>query len=185
MEPISPRLAQRADDEDYKLAGAIPHGFNPSDPENIKKFSANLKAARAAAKLSLKAVSLEAGVSAMALSKYENGKMKSIPLQRIRRLSVAYGATPHYLLGLTQKPESALCLDPETNQIVRNADGTQKEIIFPMQFLPISFQEAVDAYRNLYDENRELFFEIAKFINQPSKKQDAFLTILKVLPTLT
>lgn len=130
--------------------------------------------------LRAKDLASELGVTPMMISKYENGKIKSIPMDRIRRICAFYGVSPHYLLGYVDGETDYLRMDKDGN-ILRNEKGEARILHSGMQFSTASFVQAEEAYKNLYMESNKMFWIIYKIISSPAEKLSKYEKVLDAL----
>lgn len=73
--------------------------------ENIAK---RIKQRRSELSLSLQDVADMTGLSKSTLQRYESGYIRNIPLQKLGVLANALQATPDFILGLTDSPDTKL-----------------------------------------------------------------------------
>jgi len=178
MLSISPNVTETYEKDEYEIYGTPPVDFKPTDPEQIKLFSSRLKTLRKEHGYRLADTAHELGVSSMCISKYENGHIARIPIQHLRRLSVFYEVTPHYLLGYTEDKSALLKLN-DKREIIYNQDGQPQLIHVGMFFASISYQRAIEAYRAMHDEDFELFDLISKILTSSDKEKVFLKKILK------
>lgn len=173
--------AQNAEMEEYETWGAPPADFDKGDPERVRIFGERLRYLRKKQNYSLKVVAKELGMSEMNISKYENGKIRNVPVNQLSRLAALFGVTAHYLLGYVNDENKYLRLDPHRN-IVYDADGkTPRLVTQPMTIASVGVQRAISDYRDLYCDDTELFYLINKLVIVPQARKDAVKKILSII----
>lgn len=157
------------------MLSVFPKYYNPSESKNIEIFSRRLKTARLTyvdrqkallnptthtneGEITQAKLAKYVGVSTMTISKYENHKIKKIPVKKLRKICEYLDVTPHYLLGLVSRPEQCLEIDKEGN--VKTKDGKPHILERPMAFDPSLCVMDVNNYRQLFYEDSELFWLI-------------------------
>ena len=190
---IHPEVFTRLEQDEYETFGRPPKGFDPRDPAQIQIFAERLRGIRETrnaksptagearnTKWLAKDLAAELNVTPMTISKYENGKMKSIPMHHLRRICAFYTVSPHYLLGYVEEEQKYLWLEKD-GTIRKDECGAPKILVNPMRFEPASFVKAVDAYKNLYQEDAELFWILYDIMVSQDKRRDQYRKVLSAL----
>lgn len=196
MNEMHPEAFACIEQDEYETFGRPPKGFDPNDPDRVQTFAERLRGiretrnpdSRAAGekhntKWLAKDLAAELNVTPMTISKYEHGKMKSIPMHHLRRICAFYGVSPHYLLGYVKKEQEYLWLEKD-GTIRKDEHGDPKILVNPMRFKPASFVKATDAYKNLYHEDAELFWILYDIITSQNKRRAHYREVLSALVKL-
>lgn len=190
---IGPKEFAQMEQDDYETFGRPPKGFDPCDPQRIQIFAKRLQDIREKRRAESRAgdesggtfwlakdLAAELHISPMAVCKYGHGTMKSIPMQRLRRICGFYNVRPHYLLGYVEGENDYLQLDKNGEPLL-DQNGDRKILHVPMLFAPASFVEASEAYQNLYLEDTELFWMLHEIIVSKKGKRARYRTVLSGL----
>lgn len=181
MNKILLEAAENSEVEEYETWGAPPADFDKSDSERIRIFGERLRYIRKKQHYSLNDVAKELGMSEMNISKYENGKVKNIPVKQLRRLATFFGVTAHYLLGYVDNENTYLRLDPSRN-IIYDSDGkTPRLVTQAMAIAPVGAQSAISDYRDLYYDDVELFYLINKLLITQQERREAAKKVLNII----
>lgn len=188
----APEEFARLELDDYEVFGRPLKGFDPYAPEQIQIFSERMKEIRKNRRKehkneerpisawTAKNLAAELHISPMAVSKYENGKIKVIPMHRLRRICAFYNVSPHYLLGYVEGENDYVQMDKNGEPLL-DQNGEQKILHAPMLFAPATFVEALEAYQNLYMENTELFWMLHEIIISKKEKRVWYQAVLSGL----
>lgn len=123
------------------------------------------------------------GISEAMLSKYENGKPKSIPQNRLDAICDYFSVTTHYMLGISSEYDKIVEID-RFGKIVYNQDGKPRELTQAFISYPILAEDAVKRYEALYKEHPTMFWSIHHLINAPEAKRKKVAVILEQLADL-
>lgn len=180
MIPDTPKNNQKKEDEEYRLAGRLPTEFDPYDSNRIMQFAHSLLEARMRREMTQSKLADAMDMTSMAISKYERGKIKCIPMGHLRRLCATLEVTPHYLLGYVEDEGGVLSLD-ENGEVQYDESGKVKTRTVAMIFTPASTQAAYEAYNNLVLEDPDLFWDIYKVITAKPDKKYFYKKVLHAL----
>lgn len=109
---------------------------------------------------------------------YEQGRIKSIPMDKIARICGFYDVTPHYILGLVDDEHGVLCID-DNGDIELDSAGKPRVLTLPMGFDPSFFQSEIESFKNLFAINTDLFFAMADLARADKRSQDIALPVIQ------
>ena len=146
MNEIHPEVFTRMEQDEYETFGRPPKGVDPREPARIQIFAERLRGIREKRNAEsrtagearntswlAKDLAAELNVTPMTISKYEHGKVKSIPMHHLRRICAFYSVSPHYLLGYVEEKQEYLWLGKD-GSIRKDARGAPKILVNPMRF---------------------------------------------------
>ncbi len=179
------------EDKEYAYLLKMPNDFNPKDPERIAIFCIRMRQTRESLlygdgvennRFRQNKVARELCVEPMTLCKWEkydknsdgsiSTAIKSIPMDRLRRICGIYGVTPHYLLGYVDEPYKVL---------IFNEDGSVDILETPATFRPLYEVQCIEAYTNMATSNPDLYQLINKVLLSNQKTQEVCKDALKLI----
>jgi len=178
MTEITEKKAEKRKQDEYDVFGAPPSDFDAKEKWRIQVFSERLKEVREAVGFQQKDLARELGISIMMVSNYEKARIAEVPMRHLRRICAFYSVSPHYLLGYVEEKEDYLRLDKNRNVILDN-QGKAKLLHQGFIIAPESYQNAVETYKGLYEEDTEFFYLINRMLTSEWEKRYLCKRIVK------
>lgn len=123
-------------------------------------------------KWDLKELAQKLHITSAAISRYRadsKSRLKSIPKDKLRAICAYYYVTPHYIVGLVPKTYQVLSIDEEGN--IKYKDGDNGILEIPILNFSPDYVEGITTYKQLYEEDKPLFFLLLDVMNSNKREQ--------------